>query len=118
VDALTFLDGGLPFCYPGVRMALKSEINSWHWLITWDNPDPANSSSMLAALSTLGKATKVQTKTTILLAPKRSSKWRIIRSAIENNLHATKGNAVYLNLRSGRAFEFGSDTRRRWRRAN
>src|SRR5260221_4486586 len=38
-----------------------SEIRGWQWLITWDNPIPADSSAMLRALGNLGRVTKVQT---------------------------------------------------------
>lgn len=97
---------------------LHSEIKGWHWAITWDNPNPANSSAMLAALGRLGKLTKVQTKTTYILAPRKRVKWKQVRAAITGNLHPRKGNALYVNLRSGRIFEWGSNTNRRWRRAN
>lgn len=38
---------------------LISELKGWHWAITWDNPIPADSSAMLAALSALGNLTAV-----------------------------------------------------------
>jgi len=99
-------------------MSLLSEIKKWHWVITWDNPQPADSSAMLKALSGLGKLTQVQTKTTYVLAPKLGVTWRRIRKAIVTNLHPSKGNVCYVNLRSGLAFEFGSRTGRKWRRVN
>ena len=49
---------------------LISEIKRWQWVITWDNPKPANSSTMYSALARLGNVTKIQTKTTVLLAPR------------------------------------------------
>lgn len=70
---------------------------------------------MLDALSSLGKLTAVQTKTTYILAPRIDVGYQAIRRAIETNLHPSKGNAVYVNLRSGKAFEFGRNTRRIWR---
>ena len=96
---------------------LISELRGWHWAITWDNPVPADSSSMLTALGALGKLTAVQTKTTYLLAPKANVGWRQIRTAIENSLHPTKGNVFYVNLRSGKSFERGSQTGHKWKRA-
>ncbi len=94
---------------------LISEIKGWQWLITWDNPVPANSSKMLAALEELGRITKVQTKTTVLLAPKATANAKAIRIAIEANLHPLKGNAAYVNLRSGKAFQRGADTNHKWK---
>ena len=95
---------------------LISEIKGWHWAITWDNPRPADSSAMLKALGRLGKITRTQTKTTVLLAPKASIGWRDIREAIIENLHPSKGNAFYANLRTQRAFQWGSKTGHRWQR--
>ena len=100
---------------------LISEIRGWHWVITWDNPLPADSSAMLAALRSLGRLTSVQTKTTYLLAPKKGVGWRQIRAAIEANLHPQKGNVTYVNLRSKGAFEWvewGGKTGHRWRKVN
>lgn len=97
---------------------LLSEVNKWHWLISWDNPLPADSSTMLAALAALGNLTGAQTKTTVILAPKKSVDWRQIRHAIESNLHPKKGNAVYANLKSGGIFHFGGNTNRKWKRVN
>ena len=71
---------------------------------------------MLAALGRLGKLTDVQTKTTYMLAPKQSSTWRDIRKAIVANLHPKKGNAFYVNLRSGLSFEYGSQTGFKWKK--
>jgi hypothetical protein len=82
---------------------LYSEIKGWHWIITWDNPVPADSSAIVAALSALGKLTKVQTKTTYILAPKKHIGWRPIRNAITGNLHRKKGNVVYVNPSNGPA---------------
>lgn len=94
---------------------LLSEIRRWHWAITWDNAHPADSSSMLKALGRLGKITKTQTKTTVVLAPKASATWRQIRAAVVANLHPKKGNAFYMNLRFGKSFEWGSKTRHCWK---
>ncbi len=95
---------------------LISEIRGWHWAITWDNPDPPDSSKMLKALRQLGHLTTVQTKTTVLLAPKVGVGWRRIRKVIEANLNKNKGNAFYANLRTHRAFQRGRNTGFRWRK--
>jgi hypothetical protein len=97
---------------------LYSEIKGWHWMITWDNPVPANSSAIVAALSALGKLTKVQTKTTYILAPRKDVGWRQIRRALTQNLHPRKGNVAYVNLKSGAAFEWGRNSNFRWRGVN
>jgi hypothetical protein len=55
---------------------LISEIRGWQWAITWDNPIPPDSSKMLRALSGLGKVTRVNTKTTVLLAPAKHVGWQ------------------------------------------
>lgn len=96
---------------------LRSEIMGWHWAITYDNPLPADSSSMIAALSALGRLTKVQTKTTWMLAPRSTVTWQEIRKAITNNLHPTKGNVLYVNMRTGKAFEWGANTGHKWKSA-
>ena len=97
---------------------LISEIKGWHWAITYDNPMPANSTALLAALKKLGRLTAVQTKTTYLLAPKKQVNWRQIRAAITMHMHHTRGNIFYVNLRSGGAFEWGKNTQFKWRRLN
>ena len=97
---------------------LISELKGWQWAITWDNPKPADSSTMLAELGKLGRLTSVQTKTTYLLAPKSTTTWRNIRSAIESNLNPVKGNVMYVNLRSGKVFERGTKTNHKWKKAN
>jgi hypothetical protein len=96
-------------------MQLISGVQGWFYFISWDNPHPADSSSILASLRKLGKVTTLQTKTSVALAPKKSKKWRDVRRAIERNLHPKKGNAFYVNLRSGRAFQLGRKTNRRWK---
>jgi hypothetical protein len=40
------------------QLMLYSEMKGWHWIITWDNPVPADSSAMVTALSALEKLTK------------------------------------------------------------
>lgn len=97
---------------------LLSEVKKWHWLISWDNPVPANSSAILAALRQLGKLTGPQTKTTVILAPKKHVGWQKIRLAISNNLHPKKGNAVYINLKTRGAYHYGSMTNHKWKRLN
>ncbi len=97
---------------------LISELNKWHWAITWDNPAPANSSTMLAALRALGRLTPMGTKTTVLLAPRSNVKSADIRDAIKANLDRSKGNAFYADLRTGNAFEIGVKTKFNWRQVN
>ena len=94
---------------------LISEIRGWHWAITWDNAYPADSSTMFRALGRLGHVTKTQTKTTALLAPKKNVDWRRIRQALVENLNRQTGNAVYANLRTRKAFQWGRKTRFHWK---
>jgi hypothetical protein len=96
---------------------LLSEVRGWYYFISWDNPVPADSSKMLKALQALGKVTKLQTKTSVVLAPKSSTKWRDVRRAVVQNLHTTKGNAFYVNLRSGKGFQIGKSTGGHWKAA-
>jgi hypothetical protein len=99
-----------------MKRKLISETKRWQWLITWDNAFPKDSSSMHAALNKLGKVVRVQTKTTVLFAPYASSHYTIVRTAIENNLHGLKGNCVYLNLKTSKAFQFDHRTNPHWKR--
>lgn len=96
---------------------LMSEIQGWYYFISWDNPVPADSSSMLKALRTLGKVTSLHTKTSVVLAPKAKVTWRDVRAAIAQNLHSVKGNAFYVNLRSGKGFHYGAKTKWLWKKA-
>jgi hypothetical protein len=100
------------------QLMLYSEMKGWHSIITWDNPVPADSSAMVTALSALGKLTKVQTKTTYILAPRKNISWQRIRKALTGNLHPRRGNAVYVNLKSGGVFEWGRNTRFLWKKVN
>jgi hypothetical protein len=95
---------------------LNSEIRGWYYVITWDNPIPADSSAMLGALRRLGKVTSVQTKTTAILAPRKNVKWRQVRRAILQNLNRPTGNALYVNLRTGNSFQIGAGTTWRWKK--
>jgi hypothetical protein len=66
-----------------------------------------------------GEIQSVYTKTTVVLAPLKKSKWRKIRKAIESNLNSLKhkvGKATYANLRSGRCFECVMTRKKRWKR--
>jgi hypothetical protein len=94
---------------------LISEIQGWHFFISWDNPVPANSSEMLKALRKLGKITQLQTKTTVALSPRSTSTWRDVRQAVKSNLHPKKGNAMYVNLRSGKGAQIGRGTNFLWK---
>jgi hypothetical protein len=96
---------------------LISEVKGWHYFISWDNPVPADSSAMLQSLCKLGRLTKLQTKTSLALAPYATTHWRQVRDVIKANLHGKKGNAFYVNLRSGKGFEIGSRTKRLWKTA-
>ncbi len=96
---------------------LISELNGWHYIITWDNPVPPNSSAILAALRLLGKVTQLNTKTTVALSPRASTTYRDVRHAIESNINPKTGNAVYVNLKSGKAFHIGKKTKHLWKSA-
>ncbi len=95
---------------------LISEIKGWHYMISWDNPKPADSSSMHKSLKNLGKITTIQTKTTVALSQKSSTSWRDVRAAITNNLDPKKGNAVYVNIKSGKSFQYGKSTKFKWKK--
>ncbi|MGH8427421.1 MAG: hypothetical protein ACRES7_05490 [Gammaproteobacteria bacterium] len=95
---------------------LISEVKGWYYFISWDNPVPADSSSMLTALKRLGKVTTLQTKTSIALAPKKTTTWRHVRAATRQNLHQKRGNAFYVNLRSGLGFQIGKKTNYLWKK--
>lgn len=95
---------------------LASEVKRWHYFVSWDNPAPADSRTMLAALRALGKVTTLQTKTSVALAPKKSTKWQDVRKAITRNLHSQQGNAFYVNLRSSLGFHIGKATGHKWKR--
>ena len=81
---------------------------------TWDNPSPADSSSMLSGLRSLGLSLSMNTKTSIVVALKPSNSWRDLRCVIENNLNKKKGRAVYVNLKSSRVWEFDYATTAKW----
>src|SRR5690349_2704991 len=98
-------------------MPLLSEIKGWHYYISWDNPVPADSRSMVAALDKLGRLTKLHTKTSVVLSPRIGVGWWDVRSAVRKNLNPIKGNAFYVNLRSGKAFQIGKNTNWLWKRA-
>ncbi len=95
---------------------LVSEVLKWQWVISWDNPVPADSSSMHAALRKLGKVTPLQTKTSVVFAPRRKTHYQHTRYVLMNNLHPQKGSVFYVNLRSGDAFAYGSKTGFHWKR--
>jgi len=95
---------------------LISEVQGWYYFISWDNPVPADSSAILKALQALGKITTLQTKTSVAFAPKSTTSWRDVRSAIEQNLDSKKGSAFYVNLRSNKGFHIGAKTKRAWKK--
>jgi len=94
---------------------LISEVKGWRYYISWDNPVPANSSAMLQSLGKLGRLTRLQTKTSVALAPFATTHWKQVRDAIKVNLHPRKGNAFYVNLHSGNAFQIGSRMKWLWK---
>jgi len=94
---------------------LISEVQGWHYFISWDNPVPADSSKMLRALKKLGKVRKLQTKTSVALSPRANTHWADVRAAIIDNLNDKKGKAFYVNLRSGKGFEVGRGTSWAWK---
>jgi len=96
---------------------LNSEAKGWRYYISWDNPIPSDSSSMLKDLSSLGKVSQLQTKTSVALSPKPRVTWRDVRKVIKNNLHPKKGNAFYVNLKSSKAFQIGTKTKMLWKHA-
>ncbi len=93
---------------------LPTEFEKWHFIITWDNPVPADSSKMLQALRKLGRVTPVNTKTTVILSPKEGVGWRRVRKVIQKHLNYANGNAAYMNLRSRTAAHYGPKTKRKW----
>jgi hypothetical protein len=95
---------------------LLSELRGLHYVISWDNPLPADSSSMHKALRKLGNISRVSIKTTVTLSPKASVRWRHVREAVKENLHPVKGRAVYVNTRTGKTFHIGRSTKWRWAR--
>lgn len=95
---------------------LISEVKGWHYFISWDNPKPPNSAKIKDALSALGKVTQLLTKTSVAFSPRRGTHWRDVRSAIRDNLDTKKGNAFYVSLRSGQAFQIGEKTNWRWKK--
>lgn len=96
---------------------LISEIKGWHYFISWDNANPANSSSLLKALEALGKVSTLETKTSIVLAPYSTTHWKQVRDAIRKNLNQNTGKAFYVNLRTGKGFEIGASTKWLWKSA-
>jgi hypothetical protein len=85
-------------------------------MISWDNPVPANSKRMIRQLKSLGRVRRSEPKTTVALVPHGRTDWRRIRRTIVRNLHPSRGRAMYANLNSRRAFEYGRSTNYQWRR--
>lgn len=107
----------LAFITEGEINMLISEVKGWHYFISWDNPVPENSSAMLQSLGELGKLSTLQTKTSVALAPYSTTHWQQVRDAIKTHLHPEKGNAFYVNLRSGKGFQVGPRTKWHWKSA-
>jgi hypothetical protein len=94
------------------------KAKKWHYFISWDNPYPADSRTMLRDLRCIGAVTRLQTKTSIALIPYEETTWQDVRDAIKNNLHPRRGKAFYVNLRSGRGFEIGRATAFKWKQVS
>jgi hypothetical protein len=77
---------------------LISELNNDFYLITWDNPVPANSRGMLSALGRLGRVEIVHAKTTVKLWPKSTATFGKVRYNVRMNFHRTKGRAVIVGV--------------------
>jgi hypothetical protein len=82
-------------------------------MISWDNP--SNYKRMIRQLKKHGRVRKSEPKTTVALTPRGSTDWRRVRRTIVSNLHPSRGNAMYANLNSGRAFQYGRSTGYKWR---
>ena len=95
---------------------LISEVRGWHWAITFGTIPGREFIHNAWSLDVSGANKNPDTKTTVLLAPRRRVGWRRIREAIVNNLHPQSGNAFYVNLRSRGAFERGSNTNFLWKK--
>ena len=91
------------------------QAKKWHYFISWDNPDPADSRTMLRDLRALGTVTQLQTKTSVALVPSKTTRWQHVRKAIKRNLHGVTGKAFYVNLRTGNGFEIGKATKFLWK---
>jgi hypothetical protein len=88
-------------------------------VISWDNPVPADSKRMIRHLKRHGRVRRTEPKTTVSLVPYgRRIDWRKIRRTIVRNLNPSRGNAMYANLNSGRAFEYGRSTNYKWRQVS
>ncbi len=88
-------------------------------MISWDNPVPANSKRLIRQLKRHGRVRRTEPKTTVSLTPSgRRVDWRNIRRTIVRNLHPSRGNAMYANLNSGRAFQYGRRTNYKWRQVS
>lgn len=86
-----------------------------YFVISWDNPQPANSKGMIRSLRRLGRLSSIYTKTSVLLDPKNGVTWRQVRQTIEGNLNTDKGNAFYVNIMSKKTFQIGPRTGYIWK---
>lgn len=77
---------------------LLSEITASYFVITWDNPDPAHSGTMLAALQALGRFTECAAKTSGALAPRANVSYLDVLNAVETNLNSSKGRAIVADI--------------------
>ena len=60
--------------------------------------------------------TALNTKTSVALAPKATTTWREVRIAIAQNIDVNKGNAFYVNLRTGKCFHIAAKTGLKWKK--
>lgn len=98
-----------------MKIIRPSEARKWQYFISWDNPQRGNYNAMRKALAILGATTQLHTKTSVALSPHSSTKPRHVREMIKRRLDLKKGNAFYVNLRSGKGFQIGSKTRYLWK---
>lgn len=77
---------------------LDSELTNDFYIITWDNPLPANSSGMIRALKRLGRVEGVHAKTTVKLFPKSSVNFGNVRRSVRINLNRRTGRAVVVSI--------------------
>ena len=94
---------------------LVSDVLGWHYFISWDNPVPPDSSKIIEALEKLGRVTRLTTKTTVALSPGASSTEHDVQNAIKGNISKEDGNAVYVNVHTGKGFQIGKETEYLWK---
>lgn len=86
------------------------------FIISWDNPIPANSSKMIANLKECGRVTKLSTSTSVLLSVKPNINIEKIRDIIKSNLNKKNGRAFYVNERKRLTFHIDARVSFHWKR--